>query len=169
MMKGGRGVISRSSTVWSPPSEGVIKVNFDATIDEVNQKLGIGLIAINHMGEVMFTTCVGRHFVDHVSLVEGYALWRGIEICMDLNIKNVVYECDARSVIQATKNCMADCSWLGHVVEELKYLLSMRKEWEVHFIYMEGNKLLILLQRKLFRCMHSRYGLKRARMRLMLL
>jgi hypothetical protein len=37
---------------WSKPQEGFIKLNWDATIDNQQQRMGIGIVAHDHTGAV---------------------------------------------------------------------------------------------------------------------
>ncbi|GLT55374.1 hypothetical protein SLA2020_285030 [Shorea laevis] len=40
---------------WQAPPAGYVKLNWDAAVDEGNRRMGIGVIARDHTGEVVVT------------------------------------------------------------------------------------------------------------------
>lgn len=79
---------TRSETKWFPTTEHYTKINFDATIDASNHKMGIGLLARNWKGEVMLPICLGLNFCGSSALAESYALTKATEICLEFNLQN---------------------------------------------------------------------------------
>ncbi|XP_042950241.1 uncharacterized protein LOC122282348 [Carya illinoinensis] len=98
-MKGSH-VQIRKNIKWKPPDEGVSKVNFDAAIDKNNFKLGLGIVARNHVGEVLFTFNSAKQFSGNSDLAEAAALWRAMELVLELDVRLVVFEGDADRVIK---------------------------------------------------------------------
>ncbi|KAF5471851.1 hypothetical protein F2P56_008617 [Juglans regia] len=51
---------SRANTKWLEALEQVTEINFDASVDKVGKKMGMGEVARNHEGELMFSICAAR-------------------------------------------------------------------------------------------------------------
>lgn len=56
--------MSKANVKWSV--EGITKINFDAAIDDENQRMRIGLIARNCKGEILFSTYIGKPFIGKI-------------------------------------------------------------------------------------------------------
>ncbi|KAF5464210.1 hypothetical protein F2P56_014303 [Juglans regia] len=126
---------SRKEAKWTKLEEGFTKLNFDAALDVINQKLGIGLIVRNSEGVILFSLCSSKPFSGLPVLAECCALWRVAELCRDLDIKDVLSEGDAKSVIQAISNCKQERSWSRELLEDIKHLFSLRSDWQALFTY----------------------------------
>lgn len=68
-------------------------MNFDAAIDKM-MGMGMGIIARNDVGEVMFSMCVNKSFFGQPKLVEGLVLTRVVELCFELNVTNALFKID---------------------------------------------------------------------------
>lgn len=66
-------------------------MNFDAAIDKM---MGMGIIARNDVGEVMFSMCVNNSFFGQPKLVEGLVLTRVEALCFELNVTNALFKID---------------------------------------------------------------------------
>ncbi|XP_042944602.1 uncharacterized protein LOC122278481 [Carya illinoinensis] len=91
---------TRKDTKWMPPDEGISKINFDAAIDKTNYRLGLGIAGTNHVGEVLFSFSCSKLFSGSSDMGEAAALWRAMELVMELDVRNVVFEGDANRVIK---------------------------------------------------------------------
>ncbi|XP_041004152.1 uncharacterized protein LOC121249517 [Juglans microcarpa x Juglans regia] len=133
------GICTRRDVKWMPPIADFTKVNFDAAIDQAEKKMGIGVVGRNFKGELLFSVYAVKMFIGPVDLAEANALWRAMEICSDLNIQQVQFEGDAPKVITDICKKGATSSWLGQQVDEIKSLLQQMPDWDVKFVYREGN------------------------------
>ncbi|KAG2685531.1 hypothetical protein I3760_10G129600 [Carya illinoinensis] len=95
---------SRAKTKWLPPLEQVTKINFDASVDKVGKKMGMGVVARNHEGELMFSICVARCFVGDVQVAKAKALWKAMEMAAVLNLQKVCFVGDAQKVIKVVRS-----------------------------------------------------------------
>ncbi|KAF5447224.1 hypothetical protein F2P56_032792 [Juglans regia] len=118
----------RRDAKWLLPGEGVTKINFDATIDKINSRLGMGIVARNHKGELLLSMCVSKEFIGSPELVEASALWRDMELVVELNIKNVLFEGDAQKVIKEIYERRATCAWMGQLVEDIGSILTEKSD-----------------------------------------
>ncbi|XP_042974825.1 uncharacterized protein LOC122306461 [Carya illinoinensis] len=51
---------TNQASIWSPPPEGTVKVNWDVAVSEARDRVGIGLIARDHRGNVIAVKRVAR-------------------------------------------------------------------------------------------------------------
>ncbi|KAG6629647.1 hypothetical protein CIPAW_14G099600 [Carya illinoinensis] len=101
---------------WEAPLAAILKLNFDVAMDQEHSKLSIDLIARNHKGEVMFSAFLSGFFTG------------------SSNVKDTIFERDAKSITQAINGNSHDWSSFGMMT--------------VHFIYREGNHATHMLAKK---------------------
>ncbi|XP_042978816.1 uncharacterized protein LOC122309373 [Carya illinoinensis] len=133
-LKGSHGQI-RKNIKWKPPDEGVSKVNFDAAIDKNNFKLGLGIVARNHVGEVLFTFSSAKQFSGNSDLAEAAALWRAMELVLELDVRLVVFEGDAARVIRGVTEVGGNYAWMEQQYANIRGRLLMRPDWSMSFIH----------------------------------
>ncbi|XP_042964743.1 uncharacterized protein LOC122298967 [Carya illinoinensis] len=130
---------TRKNTKWMPPDEGISKVNFDAAIDKTNYRLGLGIAGRNHVGEVLFSFSSSKLFSGSSDMGEAAALWRAIELVMELDVRNVVFEGDANRVIKGVTDVRGNYAWMEQMYANIRSRLSLRHDWSMNFIHREGN------------------------------
>ncbi|KAF5454152.1 hypothetical protein F2P56_023836 [Juglans regia] len=94
-------------------------VNFDATFDKDNGRMGLGIIIRDSEGSLQ--ACLTA-FKDHICLVfqaESVALHKAMELCIELGLSQVSFEGDAKVVIDAVNSKKEANSWLGRVTKDL--------------------------------------------------
>ncbi|XP_041017938.1 uncharacterized protein LOC121260160 [Juglans microcarpa x Juglans regia] len=121
-----------------PPSE-FVKANWDAALNLRTKRMGIGIIVRDEGGEVLVIVCVQKKYVSQVALAESYTLWKAIEICNDLDIRNVILEGDALTIVNVVNRDDEDLSWFGHIIEDIKFYPDRRKDWKVVYTPRESN------------------------------
>lgn len=55
------------------------------------------------------------------ALAESYTLWKAIEVCNDLDIRNVILEGDALTIVNVVNGDDEDLSWFGHIIKDIKF------------------------------------------------
>ncbi|KAF5458729.1 hypothetical protein F2P56_022739 [Juglans regia] len=75
----------RKDTKSKPLDEGVTKVNFDATIDKTNNRVGMGIEARKYKGELLLSICASKMFSGISDLAEATVLWRAMDLVAELN------------------------------------------------------------------------------------
>ncbi|XP_040987788.1 uncharacterized protein LOC121235507 [Juglans microcarpa x Juglans regia] len=125
---------------WKKPEGQLLKVNFDAAIKESTKKLGLGVIIRDCRGEVYAAACLTREASYGIFRAECIAMWEAMVLCEELGLGEVIFEGDAKSVIDAVSSGEKDDSSYGHLVENLQQKLNFYSRWEVAFIHREGNE-----------------------------
>ncbi|XP_042972967.1 uncharacterized protein LOC122304769 [Carya illinoinensis] len=91
---------TNQASIWSPPPEGTVKVNWDVPVSEARDRVGIGLIARHHRGNVIAVKRVAREGCVAPLLAEAMG---GLHVAMfasELNLSSVVLEGDSLQVVQ---------------------------------------------------------------------
>ncbi|KAF5476041.1 hypothetical protein F2P56_007786 [Juglans regia] len=109
----------RKDTKWKPPDEGVTKVNFDAAIDKPNNKVGLGIVARNYEGELLFSLCASKMFSGSSDLAEAITLWRAMDLVVELDGRNVVFEGDAERVIKGVARKGIICALMSQLFDDM--------------------------------------------------
>ncbi|KAF5462824.1 hypothetical protein F2P56_018800 [Juglans regia] len=117
-----------------------LKVNFDAALKESTKKLGLGVIISDCRGEVFAAASLRRTLSYGAYGAECTALWEAMILCEELGIGEVIFEGDAKIVIDAVSSGERDDSSLGHLVENLQQKLNSHSRWKLAFIHREGNE-----------------------------
>jgi hypothetical protein len=86
---------------WSKPNPGWIKLNWDAAIDSGKQKMGIGIIARDHTGSILFAVCASRPHVIEPTTAKVVAVWKLANVCSSLGLSKIVLEGDSLEVVKA--------------------------------------------------------------------
>ena len=86
---------------WTKPPYGVIKLNWNAAVNEERQMIGVGIIGRDHNDHIylVFTAC--RRFITDPTSAEAMATWTLADICVKLGFNDAILESDALEVVQA--------------------------------------------------------------------
>ncbi|KAK9987011.1 hypothetical protein SO802_031962 [Lithocarpus litseifolius] len=114
----------RIDDAWQPPPPMEYKLNFDAAIFSGQEKSGIGAIIRNDKGEVMAGMSAIGPKVDTSEEAELLACRRSIEFAVDAGFTRLVIEGDNSNVMQAISSNVANYSFLGNVVDDIRHLMS---------------------------------------------
>ncbi|XP_040994265.1 uncharacterized protein LOC121240800 [Juglans microcarpa x Juglans regia] len=115
-------------------------LNFDAAIKESTKKLSLGVIIRDCRREIYAAACLTRESSYGAFGAECTAMWEAMVLCEELGLGEVIFEGDAKSVIDAVSSGEKDDSSYGHLVEILQQKLNFYSRWEVGFIHREGNE-----------------------------
>ncbi|XP_042969001.1 uncharacterized protein LOC122301672 [Carya illinoinensis] len=115
------------------PANGFVKVNWDASLDLRRKRMGVGIMIRNEEGEALVALCDQRQYVQNSSVAEGYALWKALELCNDLNIQKVIFKGDSKAVVLAVLSNKEDLSYGGSIVKDIRSVLADRPDWSIQF------------------------------------
>ncbi|XP_059441702.1 uncharacterized protein LOC132174001 [Corylus avellana] len=63
-----------SPVVWTKPPLGYVKVNWDASIDKRQNKMGVGVLVRDHEGKAIAMFCSSKEYVQDPSMAEAIAV-----------------------------------------------------------------------------------------------
>lgn len=90
-------------------------VNWDASVDKKNRRMGIGVIVCDCKGEVLATLSAPKEGI--IDLVIAQAT------VQELGLFNVILEGDSLQVVQVLDSAEINWSKYGHLIEEARSLL----------------------------------------------
>ena len=125
---------------WQLPPSMEYKLNFDVAIFSSLEKSGIGTIIRNDKGEVMAGMFAIGSKVDTSEEAELLVCRRSIEFAVDSGFTRLEIEGDNSNVMQAISSDMANYSFLGNVVDDIRHLMSGLQWASPSKIRRGGNK-----------------------------
>ena len=109
-------------SVWHPPLDSSFKLNFDAAVFSELNCLGVGAMIRNEKGKVMAAMSArGPHVIDSIA-AEVIACRRALEFACEAGFTDLVVEGDNLSVMKLLAASEPDHSWLGHIIQDIKWL-----------------------------------------------
>ncbi|XP_059431643.1 uncharacterized protein LOC132165167 [Corylus avellana] len=109
---------------WQPPPVNMIKVNWDATIDQGNSCVGLGLLARDANGQFVAARGIKKRIAADPTVAEAIAALHAVIFAKELGFSNVMFEGDALTVVNAINSTRSCESSYGHFVEDVKRYMS---------------------------------------------
>jgi len=114
-----RGVQVSVAPTWQPPLTGTVKINWDASINERDGRIGVGLVARDAFGMVLGARCVSRCLRTDPLTAEAMAALFAVQFCIEVGFFDVVFEGDAQTVIKEIDSQPPHLSRIGHFIESI--------------------------------------------------
>lgn len=89
----------QSSYRWFPPPTCSYKLNVDGAIFYNQKKAGVGIILRDSSGNVVLVANKKEEEVPDPSTIEILAMFRGLQICANIGIQNLILENDCLLMI----------------------------------------------------------------------
>lgn len=124
---------------WRKSEGSRCKANFDAAYEARKQKMGVGIVIKDSNGDVLALISAPKYYVASPFIVESNALWKAMEMCNELGFRDVIFEGDAKAIIDVVNSEEDDESWRGQIIEDIKKIVRQREWWSVAFVHREGN------------------------------
>ncbi|KAF5450136.1 hypothetical protein F2P56_030511 [Juglans regia] len=104
-LKSIEGTHGRGSTQrWKSPAWPYVKVNFDAAIEKVNGRMGMGVIIRDSEGRLLAVVTASKDHISSAAQAESAALHRVMDLCTELGLNKVCFEGDAKVVVDAVNS-----------------------------------------------------------------
>ncbi|GLT72323.1 hypothetical protein SLA2020_442690 [Shorea laevis] len=132
--------VLQTATPWKKPVVGVVKTNWDAAIDTLNNRMGVGVIIRDEAGDVVPSMCVVVPYILDPAVAEAVALWKAVELCNDLQLPRLHLEGDCQKIIQALRMEGPCWSRFGYLVEDSRSQLDLLHDWSVSHTRQEANR-----------------------------
>ncbi|KAF5454503.1 hypothetical protein F2P56_024161 [Juglans regia] len=127
------------TTQWCKAPLNQYKINWDAAIDKVNCRIGIGVIIRDWNGcvsAILRSTC--SSFPDPL-LGEAIAALSAIKFCYDLGPRSIILKGDSLNVVNAVNGPETNWSSVGMIITDLKKLLIQVGARKVLYVPHESN------------------------------
>ncbi|KAL2939927.1 hypothetical protein RDABS01_001309, partial [Bienertia sinuspersici] len=110
--------ISQSARAWIPPPEGFYKINTDAAVI-TEGRMGCGAVMRDSLGDVMVSMCDTMQGNVEVEVMEALAVRRGLEIAIEVGLKNVILETDNIQLYYHLSKRKSDSTSFGLIVQDI--------------------------------------------------
>lgn len=144
---------------WKKLPYGVINLNWDSAIYKEGQKMGIGIIARDHNGDIYAAFAASRQYIIDPTTDEALATWKMAQLYVAMGLNDVMLEGDSLEVVQAL---CKESTWgrYGALITDAKFLLQNAQRWSVCLVKVRQMKQHIDLRKWLFLLVRREYGLR---------
>ena len=139
--------ITPISKVWQPPPQLVYKLNFDAAIFTNLNCSRFGATIRNDRGEVMAAMSVKGPPITNNEEAKALACRKALEFSIDASFSELIIEGDNANVMRVVCSLLSNDSLLGHIIKDVKCIMSSLQYVSVNSIRREGNKVAHALAR----------------------
>ncbi|CAM8905994.1 unnamed protein product [Rhodiola kirilowii] len=133
---------------WSPPSADCIKINSDGAWDESSRSAGVGIVARDHCGLVLWSWAdqVERCYCS--GEVEGRALLISLRLADRVKAATAIFEVDSLEVYRAITIGAGVGEWCFSWLQCALMLLQENSGWSIRFAPRESNQVADYLAKK---------------------
>ncbi|KAL6145798.1 hypothetical protein ACLB2K_056483 [Fragaria x ananassa] len=105
---------------WTHPPEGVTAINCDAAWSNENNG-GLGVALRNHEG-VCIGGAHGQAFLSSVEAAEATAILLGVNVALDMGLKDVIVQSDSLSIITELNSSSSCKNWkITQIIDDIKW------------------------------------------------
>jgi hypothetical protein len=117
----------------------MIKFNWDAAINKVTRRMGVGIIARDAGGIVVAARSASYPHITHPAIAEALAVWMLAKLSIMLGHNQIIAEGDSLEIVGALRHD-GECSGsYGHFVDEAMVLFNQVESWAVQHVGRENN------------------------------
>ncbi|XP_057425852.1 uncharacterized protein LOC130719238 [Lotus japonicus] len=127
-----------TKAVWGRPHERVIKLNVDASFVD-GKGAGLGMVARNHLGEIMVAATSHPIPVLPSLLTEASGFRWTLRLVMELGFRRVCLETDCLQLYQWWQNRTVGRSYLDTIVSDCRSLVSYFDVFSLSFVRRSSN------------------------------
>lgn len=127
---------------WSPPEDGVLKLNVDASVCSGAETFSVGMVLRDHLGS--FLAGKNLRLFAPVSVVEAEVVGvrEALSWIKEMHLQNtrVIIETDSLLTVQAIKSKEQNYLEVGAVIDDCKLQLQHLTEARIHFTRKQANR-----------------------------
>ncbi|XP_058784658.1 uncharacterized protein LOC131659490 [Vicia villosa] len=136
----GTNVGNRASNLrWVPPVEGSFKCNVDAGYNNSRGTTNRDWCMRDHMGSFMFAGAAWDFSHYPILEAEALALKEAIQSAIDMEMQNVIFECDSLRMVQAIHGKFQGVSEFSCIISSIHRLLFNFPNFKVKFVKRQAN------------------------------
>ncbi|XP_058002195.1 uncharacterized protein LOC131179386 [Hevea brasiliensis] len=131
--------MASQNPIWSPPSQGLWKLNVDASYDSKSGKVGYGVIIRNYKG-CLVDGCAAIFTCLSPLAAEGMAIREALLVASRRGFTAGVVETDSHLMVQLCSSSGENAPWeLEVVLHDIKFLLSSYPSLSVVYVARRAN------------------------------
>ncbi|CAN1139388.1 hypothetical protein LINPERHAP2_LOCUS11236 [Linum perenne] len=124
---------------WHCPPEGVIKCNIDAAVFAESNKVGAGLCLRDNNGRMLKFKSLCKMSRAPVKEGEAWALWEGLKWAVEENLTQMMFENDAKTVVDSIHGDLTDHTEFGDWITRCQEILANHTSFQVLFVKRSFN------------------------------
>ncbi|KAL8094911.1 hypothetical protein AgCh_036428 [Apium graveolens] len=125
---------------WVKPQQHTVKITVDAAIFEEIPATGMGLIARDHTGGLLWAKTKLVQELMHPSMAEAVAIKEALSWLKNLGWESVIIESDCLVAIQSIRSSIKMRSRFGRVIEECRKMVEDSNNTKLYFIKRSANR-----------------------------
>ncbi|XP_041024508.1 uncharacterized protein LOC121265073 [Juglans microcarpa x Juglans regia] len=125
---------------WHPPSAAVLKLNTDGAVFADLASSGIRVILRDYQGKVLLLASGRENFVQDPIEIELLAILRGLQLCIPMDIPELIVESDSLLSVQAIQSMEDPMSMQGNLIYAIKDLMKSLPKVSVQHANRLSNK-----------------------------
>jgi ribonuclease HI len=129
---------SNRSSRWTPPPPGWTKINVDGSFLQETGAAGLGVIARDSSGGVLFTAWRTIHRCADAAEAEAIACAEGLALAVRYSPGSIILESDCARLVKTLQE-KEDRSEIGFIVADAKKQAQLLADWRVAQVKREGN------------------------------
>ncbi|XP_042964581.1 uncharacterized protein LOC122298789 [Carya illinoinensis] len=133
--------VTTKPTRWEAPPQGKLKLNWDAGLDKINNKVGIGVIIRDWEGTVRASLRMNHNMFLDPLLAKAYAVFQASTFLKTLGWQNVILEGDSLQVFNSLKSSEVTNSYVGILLRDTKSILDSFTNWSIKHVRRACNSL----------------------------
>lgn len=119
---------------WIPPTAPMININWDVAIGKSCSRIGLGVIARDCWGRVLVARSITKALVVDSATIESLATFQGMILGNELGANCIIFEGDAKQIVQAVNSKEPCNSKHGHLVQDIQEGMVEFREPRFNFI-----------------------------------
>jgi hypothetical protein len=125
---------------WKKPPAGVLKVNWDAALDQSSNSMGVGVIALDEWGSVVASMCDIIPFITDPTIAEAVAASKAVVFCSEQCFQRIILEGDALEIVQGLRQEGPSWQRYGHLLEDSRARLNGLQFWQLNHVRRDANE-----------------------------
>ncbi|KAJ0088281.1 hypothetical protein Patl1_33237 [Pistacia atlantica] len=128
-----------SSPRWQPPSEGIFKVNWDASVRKENGTIGVGIAIRDWQGRFLATMRMKKTMLPDAHVAESFAALQAVTLAAEIGINQIILEGDALQVVNDLLRDEENWGQVGLISMDTKVLSRNFITFSVHHVKRASN------------------------------
>lgn len=124
---------------WNKPPPCFMKINWDASLDWTNKKMGMGAVVRDSLGEVVAAFSSIIPFIQDPDVAEAIAAWKAATFCCERGFQRMIFECDSMNVVAALRKGDECWNMFGQLIEDTKIMINSLQASEVKHTRRDAN------------------------------
>ncbi|KAF5476840.1 hypothetical protein F2P56_003534 [Juglans regia] len=139
------GVTAFQVSQWTAPPPQVFKANWNASVDRVNCRIGVGVIIRDWHGQVVATLRSQRDLFPDPTMAEAVGALNAVILCQQLHLSRIILEGDAKIVVDEVNSDSGKWTSVGMIIQDIRNKLGLMQQWSVKHVPRNLNNVAHLL------------------------